>query len=404
MADCGKGHFFCFACGGEPHDPCSCEEYRQWKNDLKEMSIGLGQGSKNASAMATMLWIQTNTKKCPGCNSNIMKNEGCNHMTCQACKHEFCWICMEPWSRHGTSTGGYYNCNKFKGAGPTKNTEESKLAKKKLIDSKRYIHFVERIKAHQDSADLEQKMLAHAQERIKEMQSATVMEVDASFVTTSFITLYQNRIVLCGSYIKKYYSEGEALTQNNGENKKIRLSRTGRSLPALYDTLQAELESTTEALSNAIARKRWKMPRGRIISLTHQAHTARNHFLNAVYPGRQKLLEAKEKKRRSEALNREDKKGGGGRILTCQRCTYNNTGGEVCRVCGAALAIQTKSPTPERKSPARVSRLLNHGRKYSQQLATLRGMGFTDREKCIQVLGEVDGDIQQTIQRLVSLA
>jgi ariadne-1 len=33
-------------------------------------------------------------------------------MTCRSCKHDFCWICMGPWSDHGANTGGYYKCNK----------------------------------------------------------------------------------------------------------------------------------------------------------------------------------------------------------------------------------------------------------------------------------------------------
>jgi ariadne-1 len=33
-----------------------------------------------------------------------------SHMTCKKCKWEFCWVCMGPWSEHGTS---YYQCNRF---------------------------------------------------------------------------------------------------------------------------------------------------------------------------------------------------------------------------------------------------------------------------------------------------
>lgn len=33
-----------------------------------------------------------------------------SHMTCKKCKWEFCWVCMGPWSEHGTS---WYQCNRF---------------------------------------------------------------------------------------------------------------------------------------------------------------------------------------------------------------------------------------------------------------------------------------------------
>ena len=36
-------------------------------------------------------------KSCPNCSTNIMLSEACNHITCLACKHEFCFVCLQPW-------------------------------------------------------------------------------------------------------------------------------------------------------------------------------------------------------------------------------------------------------------------------------------------------------------------
>ena len=41
------------------------------------------------------------------------KDEGCNHMTCRKCRHDFCWICMQDWSLHSNNTGGFFQCNRF---------------------------------------------------------------------------------------------------------------------------------------------------------------------------------------------------------------------------------------------------------------------------------------------------
>ncbi|KAL1839319.1 hypothetical protein VTJ49DRAFT_1647 [Mycothermus thermophilus] len=38
--------------------------------------------------------VNQTTKPCPGCRAPIEKNQGCQHMTCSKCKHEFCWDCM----------------------------------------------------------------------------------------------------------------------------------------------------------------------------------------------------------------------------------------------------------------------------------------------------------------------
>ncbi|KAK6986598.1 hypothetical protein BgiMline_016250 [Biomphalaria glabrata] len=44
------------------------------------------------------LWKKSdpkNRKLCPECRAPIEKTEGCNHMTCGACRAHFCWICQE---------------------------------------------------------------------------------------------------------------------------------------------------------------------------------------------------------------------------------------------------------------------------------------------------------------------
>lgn len=46
------------------------------------------------------------------CRRPIEKNQGCMHMTCSQCRHEFCWLCQGPWAEHGERTGGFYNCNR----------------------------------------------------------------------------------------------------------------------------------------------------------------------------------------------------------------------------------------------------------------------------------------------------
>lgn len=49
-------------------------------------------------------WKQTHTKQCPHCKIAIEKNDGCNHMTCNQCRYEFCWICLE---RYPCPRGSY---------------------------------------------------------------------------------------------------------------------------------------------------------------------------------------------------------------------------------------------------------------------------------------------------------
>lgn len=104
---------FCFRCGQEAHDPSTCSQLASWQEKCNNES-------------ETANWILANTKKCPKCQTRIEKNQGCNHMNCKMCKHEFCWICMGSWAEHGQNTGGYYKCNKY-----VPNAEDSTIEKAK---------------------------------------------------------------------------------------------------------------------------------------------------------------------------------------------------------------------------------------------------------------------------------
>jgi hypothetical protein len=71
--------------------------------------------TKNSAESENLNWILANTKPCPKCYRPIEKNQGCMHMTCSQCRHEFCWLCNGTWSEHGERTGGFYACNRYRG-------------------------------------------------------------------------------------------------------------------------------------------------------------------------------------------------------------------------------------------------------------------------------------------------
>ena len=82
---CKNGHEYCFECLKPPHGKVSCENnidktFMKWKKHRR-------------------------IKRCPKCGIFIEKNEGCNHMTCESCKHEWCWLCEQPYTYEHFSTG-----------------------------------------------------------------------------------------------------------------------------------------------------------------------------------------------------------------------------------------------------------------------------------------------------------
>lgn len=86
-------------------------------------------------------------------------------MTCRnkGCRHEFCWICMGPWSDHGQSTGGYYSCNKFKAGGRPEGDGGDERSRAKA-ESEKYIWYFTRHDNHEKAGRFAAKHREAAQQ------------------------------------------------------------------------------------------------------------------------------------------------------------------------------------------------------------------------------------------------
>ena len=73
-------------------------------------------------------------------------------MTCRNCRHEFCWLCIGAWSEHGSSTGGFYKCNKYeelKNQGDSIVSKEEKKIKEAKTELDKYMFYFERFNNHE---------------------------------------------------------------------------------------------------------------------------------------------------------------------------------------------------------------------------------------------------------------
>jgi ariadne-1 len=113
---------FCFKCGGDPHEPSTCDAINDWN---------LVHGSSS-------FWIKINAKPCPTCKVPIEKNGGCNHVTCSKCRAEFCWICLS----YIHDNFQVHTCNRYNPAEGAVEDEERCA-----------IFYTDRFKAH-DEAEL----------------------------------------------------------------------------------------------------------------------------------------------------------------------------------------------------------------------------------------------------------
>ncbi|KAL4777135.1 hypothetical protein BDW60DRAFT_55720 [Aspergillus nidulans var. acristatus] len=82
--------------GQEEEDEEPIEE--EVKDDFKEKIEMLKRRMREVEL--SMKKVEETTKRCPGCQWPIEKNDGCDHMTCIKCRAEFCWICLGGWSSH----------------------------------------------------------------------------------------------------------------------------------------------------------------------------------------------------------------------------------------------------------------------------------------------------------------
>mmetsp|Transcript_19765 Transcript_19765/g.32478 ORF Transcript_19765/g.32478 Transcript_19765/m.32478 type:complete len:570 (-) Transcript_19765:2669-4378(-) len=229
----GCNSLFCFKCGLESHAPVSCSALALWME-------------KCSNESETANWILANTKKCPGCNLRIEKNQGCNHMVCTQCKFDFCWVCSGEWSLHGTNTGGYYNCNVYRSDSSGGDNDKDKA--KRELD--RYLHYYKRYATHTQSGKFATEQRAKAEKRMVEMQSTSCVGwIDVQFLQQAVEQLIDCRRVLKYTYAFAYYLP-------NGPKK------------TLFEYNQAMLEGNTEKLSELSEMDLSTMDRSEVINYT----------------------------------------------------------------------------------------------------------------------------------------
>lgn len=185
---------FCFKCGDPAHEPTNCDNLSKWKEKLVSES-------ENAT------WILANTKKCPKCRTPIEKNQGCNHMTCQSCRHDFCWMCLGPWKDHGSATGGYYKCNRFDPSKPSADGQASADAKTELD---RYLHYFQRYDNHDKSKKFAAQTASEMETLMTQLQErggAGTSWIDVEFLRHACDAVFHCREVLKYTYVHAYYLE-----------------------------------------------------------------------------------------------------------------------------------------------------------------------------------------------------
>ncbi|KAI7881809.1 hypothetical protein K492DRAFT_176902 [Lichtheimia hyalospora FSU 10163] len=212
---CNCSFKFCFGCGLADHQPTICAIVKKWLKKCEDDS-------------ETANWISAHTKECPKCQSTIEKNGGCNHMTCRKCRHEFCWVCMGPWSEHGTS---WYNCNRFDEKSSAEARENQTQSR---VTLERYLHYYNRYANHEQSAKLDRDLYFKTEKKMEEMQQTSDLSwIEVQFLKKAVDVTVQSRMTLKWTYAFAFY-----------------LSRTNET--EIFEDNQRDLEMATEQLSELL--------------------------------------------------------------------------------------------------------------------------------------------------------
>ena len=220
----------CFHCAYvEAHYPASCSHMSQWIDDG-----GFYEGM-NEDAQSKHL-ARLIAKRCPNCQANIEKNDGCLHMKCTKCSHDFCWRCLQPWR---PSHRDYYNCS----------SKVSKLAHA----GQKFVEYNKRCQYHNRA-----KQLAYSvRDRLMAIDEPSVPLEHFRFALDLCLKLAHCRKVLAYCNVFNYYSidlekmNAIELHSSALENKTLELQAS------LSELLlgRADIQHTVAALTPADVRK-----------------------------------------------------------------------------------------------------------------------------------------------------
>ncbi|XP_041107883.1 cullin-9-like isoform X1 [Polyodon spathula] len=169
----------CFSCNfPEAHYPASCSHVSQWMDDggyYEGMSM-----EAQSKHLAKLI-----SKRCPSCQAQIEKNEGCLHMTCAKCNHGFCWRCLKSWK---PTHKDYYNC--------------SAMVSKAARQEKKFQDYNERCTFQNQAKDF----AINLENKVSAINEALQMK-SLTFVIDACKILAQSRKVLAYSCVYSYYNQ-----------------------------------------------------------------------------------------------------------------------------------------------------------------------------------------------------
>ena len=162
-------------------------------------------------------------------------------MTCSkdfgGCGFEFCWLCSGKWADHGSTTGGYYKCNKYDELVAKnesfKSIETQRKSAKTELD--KYMWYFERFNNHKQAQSLaKEKQLSQIEKKMHQLHDVKQYPIGE----VEFLKLAVEQVIRCRRVLKWTYVFGFYLSPGLEKN--------------LFEHLQEKLEENTDHLHELV--------------------------------------------------------------------------------------------------------------------------------------------------------
>jgi len=117
-----------------------------------------------------------------------------------------CWLCKEPWDKHGSSSGGYYVCLKYDASvkeGKYSQEEKNNIENQKLLQ--KYTYYYQRYKSSQDAIGMTKKLGSKLEKSLRNQDLQR-----SSFIFDATEKLCAARRVLQWTFALAYYLKSGA--------------------------------------------------------------------------------------------------------------------------------------------------------------------------------------------------
>jgi ariadne-1 len=185
------------------------------------------------------------------------------------------------WATHGTSTGGYYQCNIYdKQAKEGKHAEEetSRQRAKHALD--KYMFYFERFMEHDKSMHMTVKAKAEVDNKVQKLHDVHGFEIiELQFLYDALRQVRACRRVLKWTYVYGYYLDENSAEKNLFEHLQRNIEE---KTDLLHGKLENDLDKIFEEGPNGIApdaHQKWKTFRSDVTNFTNVTQKFREQIL-----------------------------------------------------------------------------------------------------------------------------